>query len=244
MKTLFRHVLTVALSLTLLTSTATAGSNYQFKFNHQDRSGDEATHKPKVVDAGEMTVNGVRMAAFHTTFENPREMGVLTFRAKPIKAKIKAEYLKQFDLYGMPNGSVFVPEGWKLVYGGVGKNASLSYTFIPPVESDGYLTFYHTSGCVSCAMTNASLFFSQAVKDAKEHDFEYYTSTNMPLNVVSLKQNLVAYSIEQNNNRIDGLAYYNPHSELPFWKVEVSLPQSHSHLANALLNQFLTKYNR
>lgn len=241
MRTFFRPLLTMVFSLALVAPIVSA-STYQFKFNHQDRSADSPEHKPKIVEAGEMTVNGVTMESFHTTFENPREMGVLTYRAKPIKAKIKAEHLKQFDLYGMPNGTVFVPHGWHLVYGGMSKNGSLSYTFVPP-SGDGYLTFYHTSGCVSCAMTNASLFFSKALEDAKDHDFDYYTTTNLPLSVVKLKQNVVAYNSEQNESRLDGVAHYNPHAELPFWKAEVSLPKELNHLVNPLLNQFITKYN-
>lgn len=242
MNTLFNAFFITLFSLTLLTPLAGA-ETYEFKFNHQDRTQDQPEHKPKVVNAGTLSINGVPVSAYNATFENPREMGVLAFRAKALNAKIKAEHLKQLELFGMPNGNVFVPQHWQLIYGGISKNGSLSYTFLPTTGSNGYLTFYHTSGCLSCAMTQASLFFSQAVKDAKAHDFNYYTSTNLPLSVVQVKPNLVAYSVEQNDNRIDGLAYYNPHAELPFWKAEISLPKDQAHLINPLLNQFIAKYN-
>lgn len=242
MKNVLRHLLSLILSTGLVMSIANA-QEYQFKFNHQDRTQDLAEYKPKVSEVGVVKINGVKMHGFNTTFKDPRNIGALTYQARPIKAKLKAEYLKHFDLYAMPNGIVFVPKNWKLVYGGIGRNGSLSYTFVPPTEGNGYLTFYHNGGCVSCAMENGSLFFPEAANAAKDHDFNVYTSSNFPLKIVKIKPNLVSFYAESGNNRLDGIAHYDPHSEVPFWKAEVSVPATLKHLANPLLNQFITKYD-
>lgn len=241
MKGVTHHLLSLMLAMSVTTSVI--AQEYQFKFNHQDRSQDLPEYKPNVSKGGMVKINGVQMMGFNTTFKDPRNIGALTYQTRSIKAKLKVEHLRQLDLYAMPNGIVFVPKNWVLVAGGIGQNGSLSYTFVPPAEGNGYLTFYHNGGCVSCAMENASLFFTEAAKDAKEHDFNTYTSSNFPLKIVKIKPNLVSFYAESNNNRLDGIAHYDPHSQVPFWKAEASLPIAQQHLTNPLLNQFITKYN-
>lgn len=217
--------------------------HYEFHFNYIPTTEEQLPeHQPKASETTSVTINGVRMKSFNTSFENPREMGVLSFRPKPFKAQIKAEFLKRFDVYGMPNGSVFVPNGWKLVYGEIGSSGALSYTFVPEDGGNGYMKFTHHGNCVSCAMIHGSLFFEQALRDARSHDYHFYKSTNLALQVSYLKPDCLVYSVEGAENHIDGLAFYNPQSQLPFWKVEVSLPKSEGKLANQLLNQFMAKY--
>ncbi|TCT16644.1 uncharacterized protein DUF4850 [Bibersteinia trehalosi] len=228
-------------SLLIISSTLSA-EVYHFKFNHQDRSQDLTEYKPIVQDGGTVAVNGVKMKGFNTIFKDPRNAGPKTNYAKQINAKIKAEYLKHFELYAMPNGVVFVPKDWKLVYGGISSTGGIFYTFVPPHGDDGYLTFYHNGSCLSCAMENGSLFFSEAAKHAKDHDFNTFES-NLPLNVVKIKQDLVSYYAESGYLRLDGIAFYDPFAKIPFWKAEVSLPPMQRHLVNPLLNQFITKYN-
>lgn len=222
--------------------TALSAQEYQFKFNHQDSSQDLAEYRPIVKESGIISVNGVKMKGFNTIFTDPRKVEAQTYYTKQIKAKIKSEYLKHFEAYAMPNGVVFVPKNWRLVRGGIYTNGGMSYTFVPPNDADGYLTFYHNANCLSCAMENGSLFFKEAVKDAKDHDFNTYTS-NFPLKVVNIKKNLVSYYAESGYLRLDGIAFYDKQANIPFWKAEVSLPPMQRHLANPLLNQFITKYN-
>lgn len=219
-----------------------SAKEYQFKFNHQDHSQDLAEYKPIVQESGIVTVNGVKMKGFNTIFSDPRNIGNQTYYTKQVQAKIKSEYLKYFELYAMPNGVVFVPKNWKLVHGEIQANGGMSYTFVPPNDDEGYLTFYHNANCLSCAMESGSLFFKSAAKDAKDHDFNTYTS-NLPLKVVNIKKNLVSYYAESGYLRLDGIAFYDKQATIPFWKVEVSLPPMQRHLANPLLNQFITKYS-
>lgn len=236
---LIRNLL-VWLPLMFGISTAYA-HHYEFHFAYTPPSEELPEHQPKVSAVEPLYINGVQMRAFSTLFDNPRETGALSFLPKLLKPKIKAEYLKRFDLYGMPNGSVFVPSGWKLAYGEIGSSNSLSYTFVPEKGGNGYLSFSHDGNCLSCAMTHGSLFFEQALRDARSHDFPFYKSTNLGLQVAYIKPDCIAYSVEKGENRIDGLAFYNPQSKLPYWKVEVSLPKSEAKMANQLLNQFMAK---
>lgn len=228
--------------LCLLASTTLSAQDYQFRFNYQDRTQDLSEYKPVVQDGGTVIVNGVKMKGFNTMFKDPRSFNAETYYAKQVQAKIKSEHLKHFELYAMPNGVVFAPKNWQLVYGGLNANGGVFYTFVPPNGDDGYLTFYHNANCLSCAMENGSLFFKEALDDAKEHDFNTYTS-NLPLKIVHIKKNLVSYYAESGHLRLDGIAFYNKQAKIPFWKVEVSLPPAQRHLANPLLNQFITKYN-
>lgn len=224
-------------------SIAVSASEYHFKFNHQDRSLDLPEYQPEVISAGTITINGIKMQAFDTRFINPREKGGQSyFRAKTFQAKVRSEHLRHFDLYAMPNGMVFVPKKWKLIRGGIGNNGSISYTFVPPNNGDGYVSFYHNAGCISCAMENGSLFFVEALKDAQEHDFTAYQYTNFPLSVTHIKPTLISYRTEFGGGRIDGIAHYNLKDKIPFWKAEVSLPNMQN-LANPILNRFIVMYN-
>lgn len=238
MKSIIRLFGLICLAVSM---TATA-QVYRFKFNYQDRSQDLAEYKPIVQEGGTVVVNGVKMKGYNTIFNDPRKVGSQTYFAKQVQTKIKSEHLKAFDSYAMPNGVVFVPKDWKLVYGSIAPTGGISYIFVPPNGDDGYLKFQHNGNCLSCAMENGSLFFSEAAKDARDHEFNVYTS-NLPLKVVKIKNNLVSFYTEYKHLRLDGIAFYNSHSQLPFWKVEVSLPPLHKHLTNPLLNQFITKYS-
>lgn len=239
MKSIVRSLIAMVLLWGLLERMAIA-TTYEFRFDPPSAEA-QAASLPKVVESSSLTINGVRMNTFNTTFENPNEMTVLSFRAKALRSKIKAEYLKKFDLYAMPNGNVFVPKGWKLVSANLGKDESLSYTF-RPLSGGGYLSFSSISSCKNCAVREASLFFKQAVSDAPSHKVSPYTNANFPLSVVTLKPTLVAYGTEHQTKRIEGVAYYNLNAPQPFWKVEVGLAPEFIGLANPLLNQFITIY--
>lgn len=229
--------------IALVAASVLPAQEYQFKFNYQESSQNSAEPKPIVRNGGMVTVNGVKMKGYNTIFNDPRKTGPQTQYDKALKVKIKSEYLKHFELYAMPNGVVFVPKNWQLVQGSIANNGGISYIFVPPNGDDGYLSFQHNGNCVSCAMESASLFFAQAVKDAQEHDFNFYTSSNLPLTIVKIKQNLVSYYTESSYLRLDGMAFYDPNAIIPFWKAEISLPPKLRHLANPLLNQFITKYD-
>lgn len=236
------HLLITALLLLMHIESLAMSATYQFQFNYQHLENNNPATSPKIVEAHGLSINGVKMSVFNTTFENPNEMSVLSYRAKALPSKIKAEYLKKFDLYGMPNGNVFVPREWHLVYANLAKNDALTYTFVPPDGKDGYLSFTHTANCLPCAASEASLFFSDAAKEARKTNQQSYLTSNIPMAIVPLKQHLVTYRIMRGEQRIDGVAYYNPQAALPFWKVEVSLDSSESELSNPLLNQFIMLY--
>lgn len=238
MKCLNKTSFAFILSAYLLSINAWA-EQYQFKFQ-ADLTAD-LQQIPKVIPNHEVTINGQRIHAFDTAFSDPLgdENDRIDFKTQEIHTKIKAEVLERLELYAMPNGSVFVPKGWKLVQGAIGANGTQSYRFSAP-SGKGYLTFYDASACVGCAQSAASVFFSEAYQKAKENDFTAYDSTNLPMKSVRLKPNLIAYSVEQNEQRLDGVAYYNANSDFPFWQAEVSLPAKERDLANPLLNQFIS----
>lgn len=240
MKLMFRKICVMLLLLTPFSLSITAAA-HRFQFNYQHLANDNPATSPKVVEANSLSINGVRMSVFNTTFENPNEMSVLSYRAKALPSKIKAEYLKKFDLYGMPNGNVFVPREWRLVYANLAKNDALTYTFVPPDGQDGYLTFTHTANCMSCAEQEASFLFQENPSETRRQNS--HKIGNTPITIARLKQNLVAYRVEKNGRHIDGVAFYNPTaSAFPFWKVELTLPLDMAELSNPLLNQFITLY--
>jgi len=57
---------------------------------------------------------------------------------------------------------------------------------------------------------------------------------------VNLNPHLVAYSVEHQGQRLDGVAYYNADTDFTFWQAEISLPTAERDLANPLLNQFIS----
>ncbi len=227
----------------VLSACLTAGdvqaTEYQFKFKAEPNNNIEEV--PKAVPNQNLTINGQPVATFDTSFSDPlgNENDRVNFKVQAVQTKAGAQALNRLELYAMPNGSVFVPKGWQLIKGGIGANGSVSYTFVPS-SGEGYLTFYDASACVGCAQSAASVFFKEAHKEAKENDFTAYDSTNLPMKSVRLNPNLVAYSVEQKGQRLDGVAYYNADADFPFWQAEVSLPAKQRDLANPLLNQFIS----
>lgn len=242
MKSISRIIISVILLLMSLKTLATSAT-YKFQFNYQHIGNNNPANNPKVVESNALLINGVKMPTYNTTFENPNEMSVLSFRAKALPSKIKAEYLKKFDLYGMPNGNVFVPNEWRLIYAELAKNEALTYTFVPSDNTDGYLTFTHTANCADCAISEASMFFSEAAQDARIKNIPFYTNSNIPFTIARLKPNVVTYRVTKGEHQINGIAYYNPLDRtFPFWKAEVGLPKENAELANPLLNQFIMLY--
>lgn len=237
MKLIYKMSFPLVLSASLITGHVWA-EQYQFKFNIEPSSDIEVS--PKVMPNEHITINGQPVVAFDTSFFDPLgdEKDKINFKVNTVRTKIGAEILSRLALYGMPNGSVFVPKDWRLVKGQVGANGSQSYTFSAP-NGEGFMTFYDASACVGCAQSAASAFFSEAYKEAKENDFTAYDSTNLPMKNIRLNPHLVAYSVEQKGQRLDGVAYYNVNSDSAFWQAEISLPTTERDLANPLLNQFI-----
>lgn len=232
MRSFIRSLMMITLSLVLIAPLAFSAT-YTFYLDVHSLATEQLINSPKIVEASPLSINGVKMKTFNTTFENPKEATVLSFRAKALRSKLKAEFLKKFDLYGMPNGNVFVPHGWKLIYANLGKDDALTYTFAPEGKK-GYLTFTHIATCKQCALNEASLFFEQHKP--------YYSDSNLPLQIVKIKPTLVAYGTSKDGYRIEGVANYEPNRAQSFWKIEVALPEEDIRLANPLLNQFITLY--
>ncbi|MGC7589826.1 DUF4850 domain-containing protein [Bisgaard Taxon 46] len=190
-----------------------------------------------------MKLNQQEIDVYQTEFENNIEGGWLKSPIVPFSTKLKAEKLVHFDLYAMPyEQMLLVPKGWQLLNGAVGANGSTSYVFVPK-EGRGHFSYYHAASCMGCAMMAASIFFPEAKKDAKENDFLFYDSTNLPISQVSLNPHLIAYQVNQGKKRLDGVAYYNINEDSPFWQAEISLPENQQKLATPLLNQFIRKGN-
>ena len=238
MKLISKTSFTFVLSVCLTISNAWA-TEYQFKFVVEPNTGLEV--KPQTTPSERITINGQSLSAFNTSFSDPlgNENDKINFKVRTVQSKVRAEVLNRLELYAMPNGSVFVPKGWQLLKGEIGANGSVTYTFIPS-KGEGYLSFYDASACVGCAQIAASVFFPEAYAEAKENDFTVYDSTNLPMETVRLRSDLIAYSVKQKEQRLDGVAYYNTEADSAFWNVEVSLPEKDRDLANPILNQFIS----
>lgn len=209
---------------------------YQFGFSASSQANE--SDLPKIQTVRQIDINGRTISAFNTEFIDSTDESKLVFEAQAVDAKNFSEQLLKVDLYGLPNGSVFVPKGWQLVNGGLGVNGSQTYTFVPK-EGKGYFTYLNTGACVGCAMTEASLFFPEAKESAEKNDFMIYQST-LPVKTIVLDSTLRAYSVTQGEQRLDGIAYYDANAVIPFWKAEISLPTADHPVANFLLNQFIS----
>ncbi len=212
-----------------------------YSFGPPPATADKADERPKTEAIGQLLINGhTRLPAYRLALPSGAEDGLRRFDpdSLTLHSRQAPKHAGQLAAFYHAYGWLLVPKGWQAVQGGVGANGSESLLFRPP-SGPGYLSFYHTSACIGCAQSTAAVFFPEARKDAQANDFLFYTGTRTPLHTSRIRPHMMAYRTTADGQQIDGVAYYNAAEDLPFFKVEVSLPAAQRHLATPILNWFV-----
>ncbi len=206
-----------------------------------ERTAPAPADAPKARPIGELVVNGsLRMPAYAITVVDGID-GWTTARPETMKidgAKLAAAQAARLAAYSTPAGWMLVPRGWKLLAGGVGADGSIAITFVPS-SGQGHFDFYDASACRGCAETPASLFFPEARADAKRDGYPAYERSASPLTLTRLGKHRMLYRTVVDGQPIDGIAYYDSASDLPYRSHQVSLPAAQRDLATPILNWYL-----
>jgi len=227
------------LVLCLLWTGVTSADVYKFTLTNPP---DKATDKPKVKAIGDLVINGaLHLPAYQLTVQDGIEesgWSTATPETLKIQAHLDPKFAGRLAAYFHANGWILVPRNWKVTRGAQGADGSAVVNFAPPTRQ-GHLTYSTTGACVGCAQSEASVFFPEARLSAKQNDFLFYNGTNVPMKNVRIRPKIMAYRAVVHGQPIDGLAFYDEESDLPFFQVEVSLPAADRDLATPILNWFL-----
>jgi hypothetical protein len=204
--------------------------------------------KPKATFVGQLHLNQQQyLPAYATTMSSGyADSGLSTFQPEQLKLPmtLKPQLIKQLAAYYHQDGWILVPRGWTLTQAGVGANGSSLLLFQGP-QQQGYLRYQSTGACVGCALAEASVFFPEAVAEAKAGEFLYYANTSTPIHTIRLRPHYIAYQAQTpKQQRVDGLVYYNAADDLPYFRLELSFPASLQPLATPILNFYLPVKNK
>lgn len=204
--------------------------------------------KPTTTLIGQLQLNHHQhLPAYATTMSSGyADSGLSSFQPHHLKLPItlKPQLVKQLAAYYHQDGWILVPRGWTLTQAGVGANGSSLLLFQDP-QQQGYLRYQSTGACVGCALAEASVFFPEAVAEAKAGEFLYYAKTSTPIHTVRLRPHYIAYQAQTpKQQRVDGLVYYNAADDLPYFRLELSFPTSLQPLATPVLNFYLPAKNK
>lgn len=193
--------------------------------------------------AGTIRINDIQVPAYGTEIEDPNEGSILRFapqRGQRFTAAATSAQLQRLAAFFTDGGWMLVPRGWRLQKGRIGSNGSAAWVFVAP-DGNGWLTYYNSAACVGCAQSSASPFFPEARRDAQENEMEFYTGTDVPIQSVRLRPNIIAYRASKNNRRFDGVVFYQNQGDTEHWHVEVTLPSQQQDLAQPILNRFVPR---
>jgi len=152
---------------------------------------------------------------------------------------LKNEISYQLAAYAHNEGIILVPKSWAARSAGIGVDGSMYLLFGPEKPDGSYMLYSSTGACVGCAESDASLYFDEARRRAKDNEFMFYRKSNL-IRLLSLNDFEKAYSIRlKSGNPVDGIAYFDGSSDFKFFDVQISLPKSQHELATVILNQFL-----
>jgi len=101
------------------------------------------------------------------------------------------------------------------------------------------MLYKSTGACAGCAASEASLYFDEARKRAKDDEFMFYRKSDL-IRLLPLNDFEKAYSIRvKSGSPVDGIVYFDGSSDFMFFDVQISLPLKQHDIATAILNQFL-----
>ncbi len=198
---------------------------------------------PKFQRAGEVALaGGLKIPAYSLSMPNLlSEGGFQTYTLEKTypNVKLKPESASQLDVYPTPVGTMLVPRGWTPIDASEGADGSFYIYFAPDTTGQSYLYIHNTAACLGCAYMEASLYFEEARKLAKENTFPYCRASRA-VHAVPLNPTQKAYRIDvTDGNPVDGLAYFDSNEDEPYYDVRISVPAAQHALASLILNQFV-----
>jgi len=139
-----------------------------------------------------------------------------------------------FQIVQIPEvGNFLIPRTWHRVHAAVGVDGSSMVTF---TAGQARLSYYNASACVGCAYSSAAKYFDNAIRLSKENDFPV-EQRPVGLNLVKVNAKTVYFSRPMPNQmEMNGVAVFDPESDLPYMEQSVVLPVSQHALASRLLN--------
>ncbi len=198
---------------------------------------------PKSKRVGDVeTRNGVKIPVYALSMPSGSTDGLQTFtpQSRQLDLELKPEIAAQLDAYAYSEGVILVPKNWSILRAGAGADGSTALLFAPDKSGQSYLSFESAGACIGCAYSNASAYFDEARKLAKQDDFLFYRKSDL-IQSVQLGRVEKGYRIKTEGNPVDGIAYFDSSSDFPFFDVQISLPATQHPLATAVLNQFVRK---
>ncbi len=198
---------------------------------------------PKFQHAGEVTLaGGLKIPAYSLSMTsgalNEGELQTYTPKEPYPNIKLKPELASQLDAYATPMGMVLIPRGWKPIDAAENFDGRLYIAFAPDTSGQSYLSIESAGACMGCAYGDASLYFANARKYARENAFSYCRASRA-VHSVSLNPTQKAYRIDvTEGNPVNGLAHFNADDQY-FYDVRISVPAAQHALASVILNQFV-----
>lgn len=245
MRSSMKHILS-SLPLLLLSTLSWTAPTAIFPIGEIQSSTQQVIPKSTLV--GQLHLKGGnQLPAYATRMSSGyAESGISQFTPDQfhLPITIKPALATQLSAYYHQDGWILVPRGWTLTQAGVGANGSSLLLFQDP-QQHYFLRYHSTGACVGCALAEASVFFPEAVADAKAGEFLYYANTSTPIHTIRLRPHYIAYQAKTpKQQRVDGLVYYNPADDLPYFRLELSFPASLQPLATPILNFYLPAKNK
>jgi hypothetical protein len=201
-----------------------------------------AEEMPKATRTDDLILaGGIKIPAYSVAMVSGAQEGFETFKPETgrLDAHIKPEFADQLAAYGTPKGTILVPRNWSLRKALHGANSSTYMLFAPDESGQTYLSISDAGTCVGCAETDASLYFDEARKQAKDDEFPFYRKSNS-VRAVRLNRFQQGYNIKvTDGNPVDGIASYDPNvDDGIFYDVQIGAPASQHSLTTFILDRF------
>lgn len=229
----------VLVALSLLGPLAAQSEPYVF------RAGEvlaDPADRPRVKPLGDLQFEGgAKLPAYLVSVQDGLAEGGWSAPAPPpmtLPRRLDPKLAGRLAAYRHAGVWILVPRGWQAVRGGSGADGSTVLAFAPS-SGLGHVTYTSMGACVGCAQSAASLFFPEARRSAEENGFPFCDRANVPVKAVRIRPKIMAYRAVVQGQPIDGLADYDGDRDLPFHKIEASLPAADRDLATPILNGFL-----
>lgn len=223
----------------MLALAATAVHAEQYQIPAQAPAPAATADAPKVAALGPVQIGTTSVPAYLVTLVDGAEGWNTPTAPSPLrvqgKSRLKPADAAQLAAFLTPAGWLLAPRGWTVRKGGVGADGSVSLVIAPPT-GPGYLSYYNPSACLGCALTEASAFFPAARAQAKAQDFTTYEGTATALQRTPLGKHTLAWRTTVEGQLVDGLAWFDGDSDLPYFKLQVALPPAQHGLATPILN--------
>lgn len=200
----------------------------------------------QVIEAGFAKFHhNVRVRVFNISILNPIEGGLLFPQQDcktgcDINMTLEPAIASQMKIYNIGTSGFFlVPKTWQKIEANMGANGDMEIKMQSDDQQE-HLMVYNVPACVSCALSNAAIFFPEAAREyATEYDI-HYKGNNANLNIVYPQSTTVYFDYQlSGQHKTHGVARYKHHQDRLYDSMHVTLADSKKILASAMLNFFL-----